>query len=60
MSTVSVPVSQFNLSNILPSGNANEHVVLATDEELANKYQKKTQYQHILDLPDTYIGSIIS
>ena len=60
MSTVSVPVSQFNLSNILPTTHVNEHVLLATDEELANKYQKKTQYQHILDLPDTYIGSIIS
>ena len=26
--------------------------------ELANKYQQKTDKQHILDNPDTYIGSV--
>ena len=26
-------------------------------KNLATKYQKKTQLEHILDLPDTYIGS---
>ena len=26
--------------------------------ELASKYQKKTDKQHILDNPDTYIGSV--
>ena len=29
------------------------------DIALALKYQKKTQYEHIRDLPDTYIGSIV-
>jgi len=29
-----------------------------TKEELSNKYQQKTDKQHILDNPDTYIGSI--
>ena len=29
--------------------------ILKTIEE---KYTKKTQYEHILTLPDTYIGSI--
>lgn len=28
------------------------------DAEIANKYQKKTDKQHILDNPDTYIGSV--
>jgi len=28
------------------------------DEFLANKYQQKTDKQHILDNPDTYIGSV--
>jgi DNA topoisomerase II len=28
------------------------------DEILANKYQQKTDKQHILDNPDTYIGSV--
>ena len=28
------------------------------DETLANKYQQKTDKQHILDNPDTYIGSV--
>lgn len=38
---------------------------IASDEEdapldnLAEKYKKKTQLEHIKDLPDTYIGSII-
>ena len=30
----------------------------ATDANLANKYQQKTDKQHILDNPDTYIGSV--
>ncbi len=30
----------------------------ATDVNLANKYQQKTDKQHILDNPDTYIGSV--
>jgi DNA topoisomerase-2 len=29
-----------------------------SDEILANKYQQKTDKQHILDNPDTYIGSV--
>jgi hypothetical protein len=29
-----------------------------TDTVLANKYQQKTDKQHILDNPDTYIGSV--
>ena len=30
----------------------------SNDEDLSKKYQKKTQLEHIRDLPDTYIGSI--
>jgi DNA topoisomerase-2 len=30
----------------------------STDLTLANKYQQKTDKQHILDNPDTYIGSV--
>ena len=29
-----------------------------TKNALAKKYQKKTDIEHILDAPDTYIGSI--
>ena len=37
----------------MPKGN------IATDQEnLAKKYQKKTDKEHILDNPDTYIGSV--
>ena len=32
--------------------------VTVTDTALAKQYQKKTDKQHILDTPDTYIGSI--
>ena len=28
------------------------------DVTLSKKYQKKSQIQHVLDAPDTYIGSI--
>lgn len=28
------------------------------DKSIADKYQKKSQLEHILDIPDTYIGSI--
>ena len=31
---------------------------MTTDETLAKQYQKKTDKQHILDNPDTYIGSV--
>jgi hypothetical protein len=40
-------------------------IAIASEEEevqldnLAEKYKKKTQLEHIKDLPDTYIGSII-
>ena len=30
----------------------------SSDLELSNKYQQKTDKAHILDNPDTYIGSI--
>ena len=30
----------------------------SSDEDLANTYQQKTDKQHILDNPDTYIGSV--
>jgi len=30
----------------------------ATNNDLSNKYQQKTDKQHILDNPDTYIGSV--
>ena len=29
-----------------------------SNEDLAQKYQKKTDKEHILDNPDTYIGSV--
>ena len=29
-----------------------------THQKIADKYQKKSQLEHILDIPDTYIGSI--
>ena len=31
---------------------------MSTSQELANKYQQKTDKEHVLDNPDTYIGSI--
>jgi len=34
------------------------HKMSSTDLTLANKYQQKTDKQHILDNPDTYIGSV--
>ena len=46
------------------SSKTNKKIALALVEEddesnmLANKYQQKTDKQHILDNPDTYIGSI--
>ena len=34
-----------------PKGNVDN------EEDLSIKFQKKTQHQHVLDLPDTYLGS---
>jgi DNA topoisomerase-2 len=31
---------------------------MTSKEELSKKYQKKSDKQHVLDNPDTYIGSI--
>lgn len=31
---------------------------VSDNDDLKQKYQKKTQYEHIIDRPDTYIGSI--
>ena len=31
---------------------------MAKSTKIADKYQKKTQLEHILDIPDTYIGSV--
>ena len=36
----------------------NNVIVSANDAALAKQYQKKTDKQHILDNPDTYIGSV--
>ena len=36
--------------------NSNEESTL---DDIAEKYKKKTQLEHIKDLPDTYIGSIV-
>jgi DNA topoisomerase-2 len=40
-----------NMSNKIGGGSVE-------DQGLANKYQQKTDKQHILDNPDTYIGSV--
>ena len=45
------------------SSKANKKPVLLEEEDieanmLSNKYQQKTDKQHILDNPDTYIGSV--
>ena len=32
--------------------------MVKSNKEIADKYQKKSQLEHILDIPDTYIGSI--
>jgi DNA topoisomerase-2 len=37
---------------------ATNTILLHSKEELSKKYQKKTDKEHILDKPDTYIGSI--
>jgi DNA topoisomerase-2 len=31
---------------------------ISPDKKIADKYQKKTPLEHIIDLPDTYIGSV--
>ena len=31
---------------------------MTSNEELSKKYQKKSDKEHVLDNPDTYIGSI--
>jgi DNA topoisomerase-2 len=51
-----------NINTVISSANAAAaNAVLASAVEadaLANKYQQKTDKQHILDNPDTYIGSV--
>ena len=33
-------------------------ITMSSDKGLAHQYQKKTDKEHILDNPDTYIGSV--
>jgi DNA topoisomerase-2 len=40
------------------NSNSNSNTNSVEDQGLSNKYQQKTDKQHILDNPDTYIGSI--
>ena len=58
------PIKKVKVKANIKSKN-NENTDNDTDNEdntldnVANKYQKKTQLEHIKDLPDTYIGSIV-
>ena len=38
--------------------NSKNKLSIEESNDLKNKYKKKTHYEHIIDLPDTYIGSI--
>jgi DNA topoisomerase-2 len=40
------------------SKNTSKNSSKTVDQELAQKYQKKTDKQHVLDTPDTYTGSM--
>ena len=42
----------------MPKSSASTSSASSDDNELSSKYQQKTDKQHILDNPDTYIGSI--
>jgi len=44
--------------NTIKIPKANTMVLSKEDTELAKQYQQKTDKQHILDNPDTYIGSV--
>ena len=37
-----------------------KNIKTSEEKELAQKYQKKTDKQHVLDAPDTYTGSMTS
>ena len=50
-------MSKVNTTNKKKSSNIRKETQLE-NEALSKKYQKKTQLEHIRDLPDTYIGSI--
>ena len=49
----------FSKRNTTSSRNRNKIILLSYGYNKRKKYQKKTDKQHILDNPDTYIGSII-
>lgn len=66
MSSLPPPAAPYNFTGMFnqqaePTNSKQELVEIPdADAELSQKYQKKTQYEHIIDLPDTYIGSIIA
>ena len=55
--------STITITNAIANANTNaannsSAAAAASNDELSSKYQQKTDKQHILDNPDTYIGSI--
>ena len=42
----------------MSSNTLTNKMVKSSDQDLAQQYQRKTDKQHILDNPDTYIGSV--
>ncbi len=43
--------------NVKKNQDENEDITITSEEELMKKYDSKTQLEHIMHLPDTYIGS---
>jgi DNA topoisomerase-2 len=49
---------KIDLKNEVKNKTTYNYTMSATDVNLSNKYQKKTDIEHILSNPDTYIGSV--
>ena len=53
---INIKKSKSKSKSITEEDDENEDTIL---DDVAEKYKKKTQLEHIKDLPDTYIGSIV-
>ena len=57
LSTSEVPPMSTNVNSSPTTGVPAAEVVTAVDSAIANKYKKMSQREHVLTLPDSYIGS---
>ena len=56
--TKSIKITENEIKNDTVNETVNETVNINSQLSIEEKYKKKTHHEHILSIPDTYIGSV--